>query len=211
MTTDNIADNAFPNTPDAAGSPPAAPQTLPASETAGADTPTQTPAADAVVDYSTLYPENHGLTPEQVKAQTELFKTANLSADAAKQLIDDRFSAVTDAIKKGSDLQIEKTKADWKAAQESLVQKGIEKFGDKLAEVKGYIPNAINRYLPKDEADQFTQFLEESGLHNDPRMITLLSAVGKSVSEDLPNSGQAPETKAKTTKANLYKNSNMNP
>jgi hypothetical protein len=166
---------------------------------------------NADIDYSTLYPENHGLTPDQVKAQAELFKTANLSADAAKKLIDDRFSAVNEAIKKGTDLQLEKTKSDWKAAQEALAQKAAEKFGDKLDEVKGYIPNAINRYLPKNEADEFTQFLQESGLHNDPRMIALLAAVGKSVSEDTPNSGQGPDTKPKPTKANYYPKSNMNP
>lgn len=208
MTNDNITD-VIPNTPGVVDSPSTTPPTTP--ENNAPDPATQTPATNADIDYSTLYPENHGLSPEQVKAQAELFKTANLSADAAKKLIDDRFSAVNEAIKKGTDLQLEKTKSDWKAAQETLAAKAVEKFGDKLDEVKGYIPNAINRYLPKNEADEFTQFLQESGLHNDPRMIALLSAVGKSVSEDLPNSGKGPDTTPKATKANLYPKSNMNP
>ena len=208
MTTDNTS-SMIPNTPGVADSPTATPPINPDSTTP--ETITQTPAVNADIDYSTLFPENHGLSPDQVKAQAELFKTANLSVDAAKKLIDDKFAAVNEAIRKGTDLQLEKTKSDWKAAQEALAQKAVERFGDKLDEVKGFIPNAINRYLPKNEADEFTQFLQESGLHNDPRMIALLSAVGKSVSEDTPNNGQGPDNKPKPTKANLYPKSNMNP
>lgn len=205
MTTDNIDD--VPQTTGADDSPSSAP--LPTTSDSGIDT--ETTVETAVIDYSTIYPDQHGLTPEQISAQTELFKAAGISVEIAGKIVTDRLSAVNEAIKRGADSQIEKNKSDWAAAQTELQKKAVEKFGDKLDEVRSFIPAAVNKFLPKDEADGFNQFLQETGLHNDPRVITFLSAVGKSVSEDTPSTGAAPDTKPKTTTANLYPNSNMNP
>jgi hypothetical protein len=194
---DNIADHS--PIPGGVDSPSAPPPT------------TNTAATNADYDFASILPAGHGLTPEQISAQAELFKSAAISQEIAKKIVDDKFTAVQDAIKSGTDAQIEKAKADWVAATNALKEKSAEKFGDKLAEVQGYIPKALNKFLAKDEADQFTQFLEESGLHNDPRVLSFFSAVGKSVSEDTPSTGLGPDTKPKTTTANLFPNSNMNP
>jgi hypothetical protein len=146
------------------------------------------------IDYAQAFPDG-ALSPEAIQEKITLFKTHNVSVDAAKVIVSDMISAVENAIKMTIDTQNEKFKADRAAEVKQMADKTQAVLGAELDKMKPFIPLGLNKYLDREEADSFLQFCAETGIGNDHRLIRLLSNIGKAASEDKPSTGDAPKPK----------------
>lgn len=158
---------------------------------------TDTPAPAAEIDFLTLFPDKHGFDQAEIDKQVALFKSTGVSENAAKELISDRIAIRDSALKLGRDLHEQEIKDTWKATQSQAIELSKKVFGADFDSTMALVPQALNRFMDKEGADTFSQFLRESGLGNDHRFIAFMASVGKSVSDDLGSGGDGSPSIAK--------------
>ena len=165
-----------------------------------------TPPVEAVsVSYDELKFQD-GLTTEEVQVQKDLFKSLGLSLEAAGKWLEDRESVKSTAAQRAIDEHTAKQKTEWSALQDKNKTEIKTMFGDKLTEKMGHVVSAIEKFLPKEDAESFKVFQRESGLGNHPQFIKFMAGIGELVSEGKINGGDNIDTGTQR----LYPNSNMN-
>jgi hypothetical protein len=153
------------------------------------DPKTPTPAPDAEIDYAKLLPDKHGFDTAEIEKQSALLKSLNVSEDAAKALILDRIALRDGAIQAGRDLHKNEIATLWKGTQAKAIEKSKEIFGQEFDNTLALIPQALNKFLEKESADAFSQYLRETGLGNDHRFVAFMAKIGKAVSDDVASGG----------------------
>lgn len=182
---------------------PAAPAAAaPASPPAPAAAPAPSaPAAAAAppAEYKFNLPEGVAFSPEMQSGITDFAKKAGLSQEHAQGLVD--FAA---AQLQAIDAKASEVRNGWKAAAE----KDPEIGGEKLAPALAAAAEVIAAFAGQD-ATEFKQYLDTTGLGNHPVLIKVLARVRAQISSDKFVQGGSPP--APQTAQSFYPNSNMNP
>lgn len=148
-----------------------------------------------------------GRTIEEIQTTKDLFKSLGLSLDAAGKWLEGMDTAKTEAGQRAIEEHQAKQKAEWSAQQEANKAEIKKMFGENWNDAEANVVAAVNKFLPKEDADAFNKLQRETGLGNNPQFIKFLANIGKLVSE-----GKMEPQTAQDSGANflnlLYNNSN---
>lgn len=187
------ADNGTGNTQQ---TPPAETQQQPAGEqTADGSQRTELVAtAGAPEAYTFTPPEGSTYDPEILTAFSGAAKKANLTQEAAQQLIEEMAPALAAR-------QIDQVKAiheEWSSA----VAADTELGGDKMRETLGVARKALDSF--KTSGPPLLKLLNDTGLGNHPDVLRYLLHVGQAISEDKIVTGAQKGSNSATVASVLY-------
>lgn len=160
----------------------------PATETQTAqETPAQ--AGTQEVKYDLAVPEETSLTDTEVESLKAYAKEKGLSKDQAQELLNQRHEAKEDLISRYKSEQ-DTLRTQWLDAAKNDKEFGGQHFAQNVEFAK--------RSLEKFATPGIVEYLNQTGLGNNPEVIRLFYRIGKSMSNDSivnPGSAGGPVTK----------------
>lgn len=160
----------------------------PATETQTAqETPAQ--AGTQEVKYDLAVPEETSLTDTEVESLKSYAKEKGLSKDQAQELLNQRHEAKEDLISRYKSEQ-DTLRTQWLDAAKNDKEFGGQHFAQNVEFAK--------RSLEKFATPGIVEYLNQTGLGNNPEVIRLFYRIGKSMSNDSivnPGSAGGPVTK----------------
>jgi hypothetical protein len=160
----------------------------PAPETQAAPA-TQAQAGTEAVVYDLAVPEESHLTTTEVESLKAYAKDKGLSKDQAQELLNQRHDAKEDMVK-GYKSEQETLRTQWLDAAKNDKEFGGQHFAQNVEFAK--------RSLEKFATPGIVEYLNQTGLGNNPEVIRLFYRIGKSMSNDSivnPGSAGGPVTK----------------
>lgn len=160
----------------------------PATET---QTPPETPAQAGTqeVKYDLAVPEETSLTEPEVESLKAYAKEKGLSKDQAQELLNQRHEAKEDLISRYKSEQ-DTLRTQWLESAKNDKEFGGQHFAQNVEFAK--------RSLEKFATPGIVEYLNQTGLGNNPEVIRLFYRIGKSMSNDSivnPGSAGGPVTK----------------
>lgn len=144
---------------------------------------TQTQAGTQEVKYDLAVPEESHLTTTEVESLKTYAKEKGLSKDQAQELLNQRHEAKEDLIA-GYKSEQETLRTQWLEAAKNDQEFGGQHFAQNVEFAK--------RSLEKFATPGIIEYLNQTGLGNNPEVIRLFYRIGKSMSNDsIVNAGAA--------------------
>ena len=129
-------------------------------------------------------PEGVEFDKEGFEAVEPVLRDLNLTQDQAGKLMTAYGEKIVPMIQERALKAQDDAAAELRANLARDLQADPEVGGKKLDESRSFAAKAIAHFIPdKDERNEFSTFLNESGLGNEPRLMRIVAGAGKLISE----------------------------